>query len=194
MIWWFWPHLRPGLSLHLFLSKHVSWDGGDCSSFPAIPEFHKKLPLLSFWTKCCSPIGVYHSSADRVIKQLEASFARTVNRDYPGLADPGTGLQRWGSTSVVIGFESGCWWGSLATCPAASLEKRLPLQRKHHPVSKTESKKDAERFQSISSDFEKHYMFLLVWKHVSFFHKNVTNRGVSDGVNTLEKLVVSLKI
>ncbi|XP_033290686.2 rho family-interacting cell polarization regulator 2 isoform X7 [Orcinus orca] len=58
------------------------------SVIEAIPEFHKKLSLLSFWTKCCSPAGVYHSSADRVIKQLEASFARTVNRDYPGLADP----------------------------------------------------------------------------------------------------------
>uniref|UniRef100_A0A8D1JRC4 Rho family-interacting cell polarization regulator 2 n=1 Tax=Sus scrofa TaxID=9823 RepID=A0A8D1JRC4_PIG len=62
--------------------------GNISSVIEAIPEFHKKLPLLSFWTKCCSPIGVYHSSADRVIKQLEASFARTVNRDYPGLADP----------------------------------------------------------------------------------------------------------
>lgn len=32
---------------------------------------------------------MYHSSADRVVKQLEASFARTVNRECPGLADPG---------------------------------------------------------------------------------------------------------
>ncbi|XP_027379991.1 rho family-interacting cell polarization regulator 2 isoform X2 [Bos indicus x Bos taurus] len=62
--------------------------GNISSVTEAIPEFHKKLSLLSFWTKCCTPIGVYHSSADRVIKQLEASFARTVNRDYPGLADP----------------------------------------------------------------------------------------------------------
>nr|XP_031544012.1 rho family-interacting cell polarization regulator 2 isoform X8 [Vicugna pacos] len=62
--------------------------GNISSVIEAIPEFHKKLSLLSFWTKCCSPIGVYHSSADRVIKQLEANFARTVNRDYPGLADP----------------------------------------------------------------------------------------------------------
>nr|XP_023411462.1 rho family-interacting cell polarization regulator 2 [Loxodonta africana] len=57
------------------------------SVIEAIPEFHKKLSLLSFWTKCCSPAGVYHSSADRVIRQLEASFARTVNKEYPGLAD-----------------------------------------------------------------------------------------------------------
>ncbi|XP_031290967.1 rho family-interacting cell polarization regulator 2 isoform X1 [Camelus dromedarius] len=62
--------------------------GNISSVIEAIPEFHKKLSLLSFWTKCCSPVGVYHSSADRVIKQLEANFARTVNRDYPGLADP----------------------------------------------------------------------------------------------------------
>ncbi|XP_058411121.1 rho family-interacting cell polarization regulator 2 isoform X4 [Diceros bicornis minor] len=62
--------------------------GNISSVIEAIPEFHKKLSLLSFWTKCCSPVGVYHSSADRVIKQLEASFARTVNREYPGLADP----------------------------------------------------------------------------------------------------------
>ncbi|KAK2488400.1 hypothetical protein MC885_016999, partial [Smutsia gigantea] len=58
---------------------------GNMSS--VVEGFHKKLSLLSFWTKCCSPVGVYHSSADRVIKQLEASFARTVNREYPGLAD-----------------------------------------------------------------------------------------------------------
>ncbi|XP_012659695.2 rho family-interacting cell polarization regulator 2 [Otolemur garnettii] len=62
--------------------------GNISSVVEAIPEFHKKLSLLSFWTKCCSPAGVYHSSADRVIKQLEASFARTVNKEYPGLADP----------------------------------------------------------------------------------------------------------
>ncbi|XP_008057582.1 protein FAM65B [Carlito syrichta] len=62
--------------------------GNISSVMEAIPEFHKKLSLLSFWTKCCSPAGVYHSSADRIIKQLEASFARTVNKEYPGLADP----------------------------------------------------------------------------------------------------------
>ncbi|XP_045656452.1 rho family-interacting cell polarization regulator 2 isoform X3 [Ursus americanus] len=62
--------------------------GNMSSVIEAIPEFHKKLSLLSFWTKCCSPVGVYHSSADRVMKQLEASFARTINREYPGLADP----------------------------------------------------------------------------------------------------------
>ncbi|XP_013204578.2 rho family-interacting cell polarization regulator 2 isoform X3 [Microtus ochrogaster] len=61
--------------------------GNITSVVEAIPEFHKKLSLLSFWTKCCSPVGVYHSSADRVIKQLEVSFAKTVNKEYPGLAE-----------------------------------------------------------------------------------------------------------
>ncbi|XP_021116211.1 protein FAM65B isoform X6 [Heterocephalus glaber] len=62
--------------------------GNISSVMEAIPEFHKKLSLLSFWTKCCSPAGVYHSSADRVIRQLETSFARALNKEYPGLAEP----------------------------------------------------------------------------------------------------------
>ncbi|KAM5299780.1 rho family-interacting cell polarization regulator 2 isoform 2-T2 [Ctenodactylus gundi] len=54
----------------------------------AIPEFHKKLSLLSFWSKCCSPAAIYHSSADRIVRQLDASFTQALNEEYPGLADP----------------------------------------------------------------------------------------------------------
>ncbi|XP_054421015.1 rho family-interacting cell polarization regulator 2 [Pteronotus mesoamericanus] len=54
----------------------------------AVPELHKKPSLLSFWTQCCGPAGAYHSSAARVVRQLEASFATAVNREHPGLADP----------------------------------------------------------------------------------------------------------
>ncbi|XP_044539448.1 rho family-interacting cell polarization regulator 2 [Gracilinanus agilis] len=61
--------------------------GNISSVIEAIPEFHKKLSLLSFWTKCCSPVGVYHTSVDRVMKQLEVNFARTVNKEHPGLAE-----------------------------------------------------------------------------------------------------------
>ncbi|XP_020842511.1 rho family-interacting cell polarization regulator 2 isoform X2 [Phascolarctos cinereus] len=61
--------------------------GNISSVIEAIPEFHKKLSLLSFWAKCCSPLGVYHTSVDRVMKQLEVSFARTVNKEQPGLAE-----------------------------------------------------------------------------------------------------------
>nr|XP_058141303.1 rho family-interacting cell polarization regulator 2 isoform X3 [Dasypus novemcinctus] len=54
----------------------------------AIPEFHTELPLLSFWTQCCSPAGVFHSSAGRVLGQLEAGFHRAISQDHPGLAEP----------------------------------------------------------------------------------------------------------
>ncbi|XP_036591602.1 rho family-interacting cell polarization regulator 2 isoform X2 [Trichosurus vulpecula] len=61
--------------------------GNISSVIEAIPEFHKKLSLLSFWTKCCSPLGVYHTSVDWMMKQLEINFARTVNKEHPGLAE-----------------------------------------------------------------------------------------------------------
>ncbi|XP_012397054.1 rho family-interacting cell polarization regulator 2 isoform X2 [Sarcophilus harrisii] len=61
--------------------------GNISSVIEAIPEFHKKLSLLSFWTTCCSPAGVYHTSVDRVMKQLEVNFARIVNKEHPGLAE-----------------------------------------------------------------------------------------------------------
>nr|XP_009687018.1 PREDICTED: protein FAM65B isoform X1 [Struthio camelus australis] len=53
----------------------------------AIPEFHKKLSLLAFWTKCTSPSGVYHTSADKMMRQLDINFASTVNEECPGLAE-----------------------------------------------------------------------------------------------------------
>ncbi|NXD16799.1 RIPR2 regulator, partial [Nothocercus nigrocapillus] len=53
----------------------------------AIPEFHKKLSLLAFWTKCTVPSGVYHTSADKMMKQLDINFATTVNEECPGLAE-----------------------------------------------------------------------------------------------------------
>ncbi|NXA46945.1 RIPR2 regulator, partial [Nothocercus julius] len=53
----------------------------------AIPEFHKKLSLLAFWTKCTAPSGVYHTSADKMMKQLDINFATTVNEECPGLAE-----------------------------------------------------------------------------------------------------------
>ncbi|CAM4588355.1 unnamed protein product [Lepidochelys kempii] len=61
--------------------------GNVISVTEAIPEFHKKLSLLSFWTKCTSPTGVYHTSADKMIKQLDVTFATAVNEECPGLAE-----------------------------------------------------------------------------------------------------------
>lgn len=58
------------------------------SVLDAVPELHRQPALLSLWTECCGPAGVYHSSADRLVQQLEASFAGAIDADYPGLADP----------------------------------------------------------------------------------------------------------
>lgn len=114
---------------------HVSSSASSGCSFPAIPEFHKKLSLLSFWTKCCSPVGVYHSSADRVIKQLEASFARIVNRDYPGLADPGRGQQYGGRKALLSpGVRVSVGRVPPAGSPAASPEKRCYPPEKTPPT------------------------------------------------------------
>ncbi|XP_006134062.3 rho family-interacting cell polarization regulator 2 isoform X1 [Pelodiscus sinensis] len=61
--------------------------GNIISVTEAIPEFHKKLSLLSFWSKCTGPTGAYHTSADKMIKQLDVSFATAVNEECPGLAE-----------------------------------------------------------------------------------------------------------
>lgn len=61
---------------------------------PAIPEFHKNLSLMSFWTKCTGPTGVYHTSADKMIKQLDVTFATAVNEECPGLAETGKSLKK----------------------------------------------------------------------------------------------------
>ncbi|CAK6439126.1 unnamed protein product [Pipistrellus nathusii] len=58
------------------------------SVLDAVPELRQQPALLSLWTECCGPAGVYHSSADRLVQQLEASFAGAIEADYPGLADP----------------------------------------------------------------------------------------------------------
>uniref|UniRef100_A0A8C3D8B0 Rho family-interacting cell polarization regulator 2 n=1 Tax=Corvus moneduloides TaxID=1196302 RepID=A0A8C3D8B0_CORMO len=61
--------------------------GNITSLTDAIPEFHKKLSLLAFWMKCTGPSGVYHTSADKMMKQLDINFATTVNEECPGLAE-----------------------------------------------------------------------------------------------------------
>ncbi|XP_066479786.1 rho family-interacting cell polarization regulator 2 isoform X1 [Tiliqua scincoides] len=53
----------------------------------AIPEFQKRTSLLLFWNKCTSSSGVYHTSADKMIKQLEVSFAAAMNEECPGLTE-----------------------------------------------------------------------------------------------------------
>uniref|UniRef100_A0A8C3PX74 Rho family-interacting cell polarization regulator 2 n=1 Tax=Chrysolophus pictus TaxID=9089 RepID=A0A8C3PX74_CHRPC len=61
--------------------------GSITSLTDAIPEFHKKLSLLAFWMKCTGSSGVYHTTADKMMKQLDINFATTVNEECPGLAE-----------------------------------------------------------------------------------------------------------
>ncbi|XP_032078141.1 LOW QUALITY PROTEIN: rho family-interacting cell polarization regulator 2 [Thamnophis elegans] len=53
----------------------------------AIPEFQKKISLLSFWNKCTNSSGLYHTSADKMIKQLDITFSTVMNGEYPGLSE-----------------------------------------------------------------------------------------------------------
>ncbi|XP_063155062.1 rho family-interacting cell polarization regulator 2 [Candoia aspera] len=53
----------------------------------AIPEFQKKISLFSFWNKCTNSSGLYHTSADKMIKQLDITFATAVNDECPGLSE-----------------------------------------------------------------------------------------------------------
>uniref|UniRef100_A0A8C8RKU0 Rho family-interacting cell polarization regulator 2 n=1 Tax=Pelusios castaneus TaxID=367368 RepID=A0A8C8RKU0_9SAUR len=70
------------------LAEISSENMGNISSVTeAIPEFHKNLSLLSFWAKCTGPTGVYHTSAEKMLKQLDCSFATAVNEECPGLAE-----------------------------------------------------------------------------------------------------------
>lgn len=82
------------------------------SSPPAIPEFHKKLSLLAFWMKCTGPSGVYHTSADKMMKQLDINFATTVNEECPGLAETGTNCCK--KIVLVIKWRTVVYWALLS--------------------------------------------------------------------------------
>ncbi|XP_069469732.1 rho family-interacting cell polarization regulator 2 isoform X3 [Ambystoma mexicanum] len=53
----------------------------------AIPGFHKMPALLSFWTRCVSSVGVFHTSTDKMMKQLDTGYSKAINEECPGLAD-----------------------------------------------------------------------------------------------------------
>lgn len=151
-----WRHLAHPTQETIFIFPSTS------HSFPAIPEFHKKLSLLSFWTKCCSPVGVYHSSADRVIKQLEVSFAKTVNKEYPGLAEAGTDGSKKASSSssfpatwVAMGTQKGQLWKKKFTRYREKISESARLQ------------KDSERALCQQWHFFKvlYWFFLLPWQN-----------------------------
>ncbi|KAM8967759.1 LOW QUALITY PROTEIN: rho family-interacting cell polarization regulator 2 [Pelodytes ibericus] len=52
-----------------------------------IPGLQHMQPLLSLWTKCTTPIHTYHTTAEKMMKQLEENFSREVNEECPGHAE-----------------------------------------------------------------------------------------------------------
>lgn len=80
-----------------------------CFPLTAIPEFPKKPPLLSFWNKCTShSSGIYHTSAEKLIKQLDLTFGAAVNEQYPGLAETGAVLE---CVFALVTHGAALWWG-----------------------------------------------------------------------------------
>ncbi|XP_063307740.1 rho family-interacting cell polarization regulator 2 [Pelobates fuscus] len=57
------------------------------SVLEVIPGLHSMPSLLSLWTKCSTPQQAYHTSAENMVKQLDANFGQTVNEECPGLAE-----------------------------------------------------------------------------------------------------------
>lgn len=54
-----------------------------------ISGFHDMPSLLTFWTKCSTPVHMYHISADKMVKHLHETFSQTGNTESPGLDDTG---------------------------------------------------------------------------------------------------------
>ncbi|CAJ0942051.1 unnamed protein product [Ranitomeya imitator] len=59
--------------------------GSTNSVMEVISGFHDMPSLLAFWTKCSTPVHMYHISADKIVKQLHVTFSQ--NTENPGLAD-----------------------------------------------------------------------------------------------------------
>ncbi|XP_040209748.1 rho family-interacting cell polarization regulator 2 isoform X4 [Rana temporaria] len=58
-----------------------------------ISGFHDMPSLLSFWMKCSAPTHLYHTTAEKMMKQLHETFSQTVNVESPGLAEKVLALQ-----------------------------------------------------------------------------------------------------
>ncbi|KAM4027658.1 rho family-interacting cell polarization regulator 2 isoform 3-T3 [Anomaloglossus baeobatrachus] len=61
--------------------------GNNNSVVEVISGFHDMPSLLAFWTKCSTPVHMYHISADKMVKQLHVTFSQMVNTESSGLAD-----------------------------------------------------------------------------------------------------------
>ncbi|XP_068093091.1 rho family-interacting cell polarization regulator 2 isoform X2 [Hyperolius riggenbachi] len=61
--------------------------GNTNSVVEVITGFHDMPSLLSFWMKCSTLTHMYHTTAERMMKQLHKAFSQTVNVESPGLTD-----------------------------------------------------------------------------------------------------------
>ncbi|XP_075069264.1 rho family-interacting cell polarization regulator 2 isoform X2 [Mixophyes fleayi] len=61
--------------------------GNTNSILDVISGFHDMPSLLSFWRKCSAHMHMYHTTADRMLKQLHENFSQTVNGESLGLAE-----------------------------------------------------------------------------------------------------------
>ncbi|CAI9600827.1 unnamed protein product [Staurois parvus] len=61
--------------------------GNTNSVVEVISGFHDMPSLLSFWMKCSAPHTMYHTTAEKMMKQLHETFSQTVNVESPGLSE-----------------------------------------------------------------------------------------------------------
>ncbi|XP_063779348.1 rho family-interacting cell polarization regulator 2 isoform X2 [Pseudophryne corroboree] len=57
------------------------------SILDVITGFNDMPSILSFWRKCCSPAYMYHTTADRMVKQLDEHFSQPGNVESLGLEE-----------------------------------------------------------------------------------------------------------
>ncbi|KAM3928439.1 rho family-interacting cell polarization regulator 2 isoform 2-T2 [Leptodactylus fuscus] len=61
--------------------------GNTNSVVEVISGFHDMPSLLAFWTKCSTPVHMYHISADKMVKNLHETYSQMLNTEISGLAD-----------------------------------------------------------------------------------------------------------
>ncbi|XP_043923018.1 rho family-interacting cell polarization regulator 2 isoform X2 [Protopterus annectens] len=70
------------------LFKIISENSGSISSvLEAVPYLKEHQNLLSFWIECAGPANVYHTTVERVMKQLHDCYAETISEKSPGVAE-----------------------------------------------------------------------------------------------------------
>uniref|UniRef100_A0A8C5MXJ0 Rho family-interacting cell polarization regulator 2 n=1 Tax=Leptobrachium leishanense TaxID=445787 RepID=A0A8C5MXJ0_9ANUR len=57
------------------------------SVLEVIPDIHNMPSLLSLWTKCSTPHHAYHTTAEKLVKQLHVTYGQVINEECTGFAD-----------------------------------------------------------------------------------------------------------